>query len=82
MKTIRYANKKYPLHAYLSCSAAASLRLGFAQRLHLLLFGSVPLPEAVPPNSCAYTIFLVRSPQGLYFSYRQGWNGVFYVPKA
>ncbi|MEM4097322.1 MAG: hypothetical protein QXS81_01365 [Candidatus Micrarchaeaceae archaeon] len=81
MTKIKFEGKKYPLHTYLSASEVASLRLGLRQRLRLLLFGSVPLPEAVPPDGCTYTIFLVRSAEGFYFSYPQGWYEEFYAPE-
>ncbi|MEM3470590.1 MAG: hypothetical protein QXZ36_07610 [Thermoproteota archaeon] len=81
MPAVKYRGKKYFLHTYLSPSETASLRLSLRQRLRLLLFGSVQLPEAIPSNGYTYTIFLVRSQQGLYFSYPQGWYEEFYAPE-
>ena len=80
MVSLRISNKNISCGRYL---AAGELSLHFQTKIRLLLLGFAKIGSFQPEGFTApEKFYLVRSKNGYFVSYPQGWERAFYAPEA
>ena len=83
MGELKINNKKVEYGKYLTKAELSHFSLSLKDKLTLFLSGHIYIGRYKPAGFTAQVNFyLVRSKNGYFISYPQGWERVFYIPEA